>query len=72
VDVSAAIGDLMRMSDDVTVMERFVFKYEQFERSLFELNLKKRQLGEDSQEFISILRNVINIVGYEYIKGLVD
>lgn len=60
------------MSEDYILMEKFVLKFEQFERSLFELNLKKRQLPEESQEFINILKHVVNVVGYEYTKGLVD
>ena len=62
----------MRLSDDSVIMERFILKFQLFEKSLFELNQKKRQLGEDNQEFIIILKNLVNVVGYEYIKGLVD
>lgn len=62
----------MKMSEDSIVMDRFIFRFEHFERSLFELNLKKRQLGEEGKEFMQILRNVVGVVGYDYIKGLID
>ena len=44
------------------------------ERSLFELNpnpKKKMNLGDEANEFLTILRHIIRVVGIEYIKGLI-
>ena len=47
-------------------------KYEFIDRNFFDANNRKKQyLMEDNKDFIHILRNIIEIVGVDYIKGLV-
>lgn len=43
------------------------------ERSLTELGNRKRiNLNDENKEFLHILENIIEIVGIDYIEGLVE
>jgi hypothetical protein len=66
------IAELRRMGEEMIVMEKFMTKYEFIDRNFFDANNRKKQyLMEDNKDFIHILRNIIEIVGVDYIKGLV-
>ena len=47
-----------------------MFKFESLERILADLN-SKRTLLNDSKDFINIVRNIVGIVGEDYVYGLI-
>jgi hypothetical protein len=60
----------MVISEQYNVMEKFMFKFESLERILSDIN-SKRTLHNDSKDFINIVRNVVGVVGEDYVYGLI-
>lgn len=60
----------MIFADQYNVMEKFMFKFESLERILADLN-SKRALQNDSRDFINITKNMVGIVGEDYVYGLI-
>jgi hypothetical protein len=52
------------------VMEKFMFKFESLERVVADMN-SKRALLNDSKDFINIVRNIVGVVGEDYVYGLI-
>lgn len=59
------------MSAQYNVMEKFMFKFDSLERIVLDIN-GKRSIGTDTKEFITILRPIVDLVGEEFIIGLVE
>ncbi len=66
-----SLAELMALSAQFNVMERFMLRFESLERIAADVN-GRRAVGNESKEFISLLKNVVNIVGDEFLYGLVQ
>ena len=53
-------------------MEKFIYKFEVFDRFLFEEKGKKKPMSADMLEFLEISASIMKMVGYGYIRELAE
>jgi hypothetical protein len=61
----------MLLSAQINIMEKFMVKYESLERIVTDIN-GRRAVGNDGKEFMNLVKNIVNVVGEEFLNGLVQ
>jgi len=70
VSADRCLNELMVSAEQFNVMEKFMFKFESLERIVADIN-GRRTLQNDSKDFINIVKNVVGVVGEDYVFGLI-
>lgn len=65
------LREMMKLSESLVVMEKFLFRFDNLERLVGESSSKKA-MSQDSRDFLMISKRLAAVVGEDYIEGLVQ